>query len=108
MNPKTQTYIFPDEPLRFTPKHLEALLAYCNQLNASDITIQTGEPITVEVYGKLYKITKRKLSNTEVGDLLNNIYGPNGTAQILSGIDVDTHYELMAPVAKSKDILEFN
>lgn len=88
-----QTYLFPNEPLRFTPKHLEDLLAYCTQLNASDITIQTGEPILVEVYGKLYKITKRKLSNTEVGDLLNYIYGPNGTAQILSGIDVDTHFE---------------
>lgn len=88
-----QTFAFPNEPLRFTAKHLEELLAYCTQLNASDITIQTGEPIIVEVYGKLYKITKRKLSNTEVGDLLNHIYGPNGTAQILSGIDVDTHYE---------------
>lgn len=86
-------YTFPDEPLRFTPKQLEPLLAYCTQLHASDITIQTGEPVMVEVYGKLYKITKRKLSNTEVGDLLNQIYGANGTAQILSGTDVDTHYE---------------
>lgn len=86
-------FIFPNEPLRFTPKHLEALLAFATELNASDITIQTGEPVVIEVYGKLYKITKRKLSNTEVGELLNTIYGPNGTAQILSGIDVDTHYE---------------
>lgn len=88
-----QTYTFPNEPLRFTPKHLEDLLAFATKLNASDITIQTGEPIMVEIYGKLYKVTKRKLSNTEVGDLLNHIYGPNGTAQILSGVDVDTHYE---------------
>lgn len=88
-----QKFLFPEEPLRFTPKHLESLLAFCTQLNASDITIQTNEPITVEIYGKIYKITKRKLSNTEVGDLLNHIYGPNGTAQILSGTDVDTHYE---------------
>lgn len=87
------TYQFPDEPLRFTPKHLEALLSYCTQLNASDITIQTGEPVTVEIYGRIYKITRRKLSNTEVSDLLNHIYGPNGTAQILSGTDVDTHFE---------------
>lgn len=86
-------YVFPNEPLRFTPKHLEALLAFATELNASDITIQTGEPVIIEVYGKLYKITKRKLSNTEVGELLNTIYGPNGTAQILSGVDVDTHYE---------------
>ncbi len=85
--------IYPNEPLRITAKDIEDILAFCTQLNASDITIQTGEPITVEVYGKIFKITKRKLSNTEVGDLLNAIYGPNGTAQILSGEDVDTHYE---------------
>lgn len=85
--------IYPNEPLRITARDIEDILAFCTQLNASDITIQTGEPITVEVYGKIFKITKRKLSNTEVGDLLNAIYGPNGTAQILSGEDVDTHYE---------------
>ncbi len=39
-------------------------------------------------------VTVRKLSNTEVGDLLNAIYGANGTTQILSGKDVDTHYEM--------------
>lgn len=86
-------YIYPNEPLRFTPQHIEALLAFCTELGASDITLQTGEPIMAEIYGKLLKITRRKLTHTEVCDLLNGIYGPNGTSQILSGIDVDTHYE---------------
>jgi defect-in-organelle-trafficking protein DotB len=89
----SDSFLFPNEPLRFTPQYLDELLGFCTRLNASDITLQTGEPVFVEVYGKLFKITKRKLSNTEVGELLNAIYGPNGTAQILSGQDVDTHYE---------------
>jgi len=83
----------PNEPVRFTPAHLQLLLAYCHQLSASDITIQTGEPIYAEVYGRLIRVTNRKLSNTEVGEILNTIYGPNGTTQLLSGVDVDTHYE---------------
>lgn len=87
------TQYMPDEPVRFTPAHLQNLLAYAHQLNASDITIQTGEPIYVEVYGRLIRVTNRKLSNTEVGEILNTIYGPNGTTQLLSGSDVDTHYE---------------
>ncbi len=85
--------LMPNEPVRFTPTHLSHLLAFCNTLNASDITIQTNEPIFAEVYGRLLRVTNRKLSNTEVGELLNAIYGPNGTTQILSGADVDTHYE---------------
>lgn len=85
--------IMPNEPVRFGEPHLDLLLLHCETLKASDITIQTGQPIMAEVYGRLLRITHRKLSNTEVGEMLNAIYGPNGTTQILSGKDVDTHYE---------------
>ncbi len=86
--------LLPDEPGRFLPSHVEPLLVHCESLKASDITIQTGQPVYAEVYGKLLRITNRKLSNTEVGEVLNEIYGPNGTTQILSGRDVDTHFEV--------------
>jgi defect in organelle trafficking protein DotB len=86
-------YIFPKEPLRFGPDNLDAVLAFCSNINASDITFQTGEPVIAEVRGRIYKITKHKLSTPEVGDILNDLYGPNGTTQILAGRDVDTHYE---------------
>lgn len=86
-------YQYPNEPHRFTSHHIEQLLAFCTEKGASDITLQTAEPIIAEIHGKLYKITRRKLSNGEVSDILNGIYGPNGTTQVLSGQDVDTHYE---------------
>jgi len=86
-------YLMPDEPTRFTPLFMDKMLEHTERLNASDITIQTGEPIYAEVYGKLLRITNRKLSNTELGDLINAIYGPNATTQLLSGRDIDTHYE---------------
>jgi defect in organelle trafficking protein DotB len=85
--------LMPHEPTRFSPVFLDKMLEYVESLGASDITIQTGEPIYAEVYGKLLKITNRKLSNTELGDLINAIYGPNATTQLLSGKDIDTHYE---------------
>ncbi|MDF1827280.1 MAG: Dot/Icm type IV secretion system ATPase DotB [Legionellaceae bacterium] len=83
----------PDEPTRFTSVFMERLLEHTESLNASDITIQTAAPVFAEVYGKLLRITKRSLSNTELGDLINAIYGPNATTQLLSGQDIDTHYE---------------
>lgn len=85
---------YPREPTRFEASHIDDLLVFCHQIEASDITIQTGEPITIEVFGQIHKITKRSLANTEVGDLLNAIYGPNGTTQIMRGSDLDTHYEV--------------
>jgi len=83
----------PDEPTRFSPIFMERLLEHTEKLNASDVTIQTGSPVYAEVYGILVKITNRLLSNTELGDLINAIYGPNATTQLLSGKDIDTHYE---------------
>ncbi len=86
-------YLMPNEPVRFTIAHLYDLLTHCAKLDASDITIQTGEPVYAEIFGRLHRVTNRRLSNTEVGEILNTIYGPNGTTQLLSGVDVDTHYE---------------
>jgi defect-in-organelle-trafficking protein DotB len=87
-------YLYPNEPARFEPHQLEGLLIHANRLHASDITLQSGQPVVAEIYGKLYQLTRRKLSNTEVGELLNELYGPNGTTQLMSGVDVDTHYEI--------------
>ena len=87
-------FLLADEPIRFTAETLDRLLLHCASLEASDITFQSNASVLTEVHGRLYKVTKRKITNTEVGDLLNIIYGANGTTQIYSGTDVDTHYEI--------------
>lgn len=86
--------LYPKEPSRFEPKHVDDLLVWCYRIGASDITIQTSSPIVAEIYGHIWKVTRRELSNAEVSNLLNAIYGPNGTTQIMRGQDLDTHYEV--------------
>ncbi len=89
-----EAYLMPNEPIdRFLPSHLDGLLACCSDNAASDITIQTNEHVVAEIYGCLHNITRRRLSKAEVGNLLNYIYGPNGTTQLSSGNDLDTYYE---------------
>lgn len=87
-------WLYKSEPFRFDANNFNGLLAYCATLNVSDITIQTNEPVVAEVHGRLHKVTKHSLTQPEVADLLNFIYGGNGTAQLLSGQDVDTYYEM--------------
>lgn len=87
-------HLLPDEPVRFTTEALDRMLLHCVTRDASDITIQTGSSVMAEIHGRLYPVTTRKITNTEVGDMLNAIYGANGTTQIYSGKDVDTHYEI--------------
>lgn len=86
--------LLPNEPQRLNEVELNRLLLFCYENDASDITIQTNEPVVAEIHGLLYKTTRRKLSNSEVGALLNAMYGPNGTTQLLSGVDLDHYYEI--------------
>lgn len=90
----TEHYLFEHEPIRFVKEQIDELLIKCYQMQSSDITFQTNEPVFAETHGRMLKVTKRKLTNNEVGEIINFIYGPNGTTQILSGKDVDTHYEI--------------
>lgn len=93
VNVQSNLNLMPHEPTRFSPPFMEKLLEHAESLKASDITFQSSEPVFAEVYGQLLRLTNRKLSNTEVGDLINYVYGPNATTQLLSGQDIDTHYE---------------
>jgi defect-in-organelle-trafficking protein DotB len=86
--------MYPNEPSRFTGHDLDALLLFCVKNEASDITLQTNDKVLAEIHGRLYRVSQHALSNSEVGELLNTIYGANGTAQIMSGTDLDTHYEI--------------
>jgi defect in organelle trafficking protein DotB len=90
----TSDFLFPQEPIRLSIDAVNEILMHAVKLGASDVTFQTGEPVFAEIYGRLKKVTRRKLSNTEVGEIINAMYGPNGMAQIMSGKDVDTHYEI--------------
>lgn len=87
-------FLYPQEPVRVTIDVVNEILIHCVKLNASDITFQTGEPIIAEIYGRLKKITRRRLSNNEVSEVINAMYGPNATTIIMSGKDIDTHYEI--------------
>ena len=90
----TTDSLFPQEPIRLSLETANDILIHSVKLGASDITFQTDESIFAEIYGRLKKVTRRRLSNTEVSEIINGMYGPNGTAQIMSGKDVDTHYEI--------------
>ena len=87
-------FLFPQEPIRLTIDSTNDILIHCVKLGASDVTLQTGEPVIAEIFGRLKKVTRRRLSNTEVGDIMNAMYGPNATTLIMSGKDLDTHYEI--------------
>jgi defect-in-organelle-trafficking protein DotB len=87
-------FLFPQEPIRLSIEAVNEIFIHCVKLGASDVTFQTGEPVIAEIYGRLVRVTRRRLSNVEVGEIINAMYGPNATTIIMSGKDIDTHYEI--------------
>lgn len=92
--PANKEFLFPNEPTRFEGQHLADLFTHCFRLNASDITVQTGEAIFCEIQGHLFRCSLHELNQAEVSELINELYGPNATTQIMRGEDLDTHYEV--------------
>lgn len=88
-------HMFPSEPSRFTARDVDELLLHCVAHNASDITIQTDEQVIVEIYGKLVKITNKRLSPSEMNEFVSTLYqSESGMAKLNGGSDLDFAYEL--------------
>ena len=56
-------FLMPGEPQRFNANDINTILEHCSSNEASDITIQSNEPIFAEIQGHLYHVTKRKLTH---------------------------------------------
>ncbi len=85
---------WPDEPARFIDDLVDPFLLWCVKKNASDITIQTDRPVYNEIYGTLYPATFRPLDAADMNIFLTKIYGPEATARLASGNDLDLSYEI--------------
>ena len=84
-----------EEPKWFSQNHLEHFFAWAAKSGASDITIQTNERIVLEIYGRNHRVTARKLTDTEVQDLVVGMYKNEGAKAILSGnADMDFPYQI--------------
>ena len=95
MKVENNSFMFPNEPSRFTGRDVKELLIHAVNANASDVTIQTDEQILIEVHGKLHRITKRRLTASEVAEIVTELYqSESGLAKLNGGDDLDYAYEM--------------
>lgn len=87
-------YGFPNEPAFFTEAELDRLLTHAIHIGASDVHLQTEEPIFFDIQGLMPRVTYRNITNAEIDILTNIFYGANGTSRIARGEDIDTSYQV--------------
>ena len=86
---------YPNEPVRFHRKDVESLFIWAAEQGASDITIQTGEQIFLEIDGKMYRVTKHYLDHSEVMEIIVSMYGSESAKARLAGnSDLDFPYQI--------------
>lgn len=87
--------IYPNEPVRFSRRDVEAFFVWASNVGASDITIQTGEQIFLEIDGRMRRVTKHYLDHSEVMEMVVAMYGSESAKAILSGDrDLDFPYQI--------------
>lgn len=90
-----EKYFYPAEPPVFAGKDLNAFLVYCYDLDASDITIKTNSQVWIEIHGKLFRATRKRLSKAEVIQFISFIGGNDSViAHLNSGKDFDCSHSI--------------
>lgn len=84
---------YPDEPSRFTVKDVEGFFVWAYEQGASDITIQTDEQIVLHIFGRLKRVTNRRITQAEVLDIAAALFqGEAIKGQLAGHSSVDMSY----------------
>lgn len=86
---------YENEPAWFGARNVEDFFHWASKTGASDITITTNDRIVLEIYGKNYRVTSRRLTNQEVQEIAVSMYRGEGAKAILSGnSDMDFPFQI--------------
>lgn len=78
--------LYPDEPPRFTKRDIEPFFVWAFEQGTSDITIQTAENIILEIHGKKRRVTRRKLTQAEIMDMVVALFESTSATGSLAGV----------------------
>jgi len=85
---------WPGDSQLFTREGLDGLLIWSYQLGASDIRLQTNTPVFIQLHGRMCRVSARGLTQSEIEEAVNRLYGADGQARLKGGSDFDVSYEV--------------
>lgn len=88
--------LYDNEPKIFGPEDIRPFMIWSTAQGTSDVTIQNEERIVCEIQGKLIRVTNRKLSRSELINIIGSIYGSDGAiSKLNSGTDIDLPWNVI-------------
>lgn len=86
-------FLWVEQP-RVSSIGLDGLLVWAHQNGASRISIQTGRPVMVRIYGENRYVTLAPIDEMQISLIVNHLYGSDGMARLQGGSDFDTAYTI--------------
>ncbi|MGB4946998.1 MAG: ATPase, T2SS/T4P/T4SS family [Candidatus Competibacter denitrificans] len=93
--PSSDLTAWPALPPRLTQGDLDAYLLQAAQMGVTDLHVQSFRPIIVNLHGRLYQVTTRRLEFSEVTGLIGKVLGEQTPATLGRGEDADGDYSLL-------------
>jgi defect-in-organelle-trafficking protein DotB len=95
MTEKTEKkdYLIPNEPHKFTEKDFNSILIHLNNIDGSDVYMQSGDRIIMDVSGFKRKVSRNPISFDSMEVILKEIIGENAVGRLNSGEPIDDEYE---------------
>lgn len=78
----------------FNSKTFDEMLRFSTDIKASDVTVQPSRPVFARIGAEYLPITTRPLNTDEIERIVNHIYGPSGSAEVLGGYALDPAHEV--------------
>ena len=92
-------FVWIEQP-RVSASGLDGLLIWAHECGASRVSLQTGHPVMIRLYGQNRRVTRASLDEMQISVIVNHLYGSDGMARLQGGSDFDTAYT----VAISRDL----
>lgn len=95
---KNKKYLMPDEPVKFKAEHFRDILKHLNDIEGSDVFLQSGDKIIMDVHGLKKKVTRKPISFDSMELILKDLKGDNAVGRLNSGEPIDDEYEIKLEV----------
>jgi defect-in-organelle-trafficking protein DotB len=94
MSPILEKFLMPNEPQKFMPENLSDILLHMNKLEGSDVYIQSGDYIRIDVSGFKRRVTIKPMSFDSMELITKSLQGDNAVGRLNSGEPIDDELEI--------------
>tara|TARA_B100000073_G_C23742075_1_gene574007 strand:+ start:92 stop:1243 length:1152 start_codon:yes stop_codon:yes gene_type:complete len=87
-------FLMPNEPQKFTRKDFDNILLHMENIGGSDVYLQSGDQVIIDVSGFKRKVTKKPISIDSMEVITKSLQGDNAIGRLNSGEPIDDELEI--------------